>query len=107
MTTIFNSSSSHSRPGLTRSIQEYPDTVTVETAVFIDESLYNSMKKTFSDDNEEQIINYVLTIMNAVQLLFKQPSLGVNVEISVVLLDILKKQPKVSQSNLDYMIFVF
>lgn len=81
--------------------------MTVETAVFIDESLYNSMKKTFSDDNEEQIINYVLTIMNAVQLLFKQPSLGVNVEISVVLLDILKKQPKVSQSNLDYMIFVF
>lgn len=34
--------------------------------------------------------------MNAVQLLFKQPSLGRQVIISVVLMDILKAQPKVS-----------
>ena len=47
-------------------------------------------------DPEEEIITYVLTIMNAVQLLFKQPSLGRQVIISVVLVDILKAQPKVS-----------
>ena len=67
----------------------------VETAVFIDETLYSLMKKTFPSDTEQQIVTYVLTIMNAVQLLFKQPSLGRNIEISVVLMDILKQQPMV------------
>ena len=72
--------------------------LTVETAVFIDETLYSLMRRTFPTDTEQQIVTYVLTIMNAVQLLFKQPSLGRNVEISVVLMDILKQQPRVCLS---------
>ncbi len=70
--------------------------ITVETAVFVDESLYHLLSKTFPVDTEQQIVLYVLTIMNAVQLLFKQPSIGRSVEISVVLMDLLKQQPKVS-----------
>lgn len=70
--------------------------ITVETAVFVDESLHKSLSKTFPVDTEQQIVLYVLTIMNAVQLLFKQPSIGRSVEISVVLMDLLKTQPKVS-----------
>ena len=69
--------------------------LTVETAVFVDETLYTLMRRTFPSNTEQQIVTYVLTIMNAVQLLFKQPSLGRNVEISVVLMDILKQQPRV------------
>lgn len=69
--------------------------LTVETAVFIDETLYALMRRTFPTDTEQQIVTYVLTIMNAVQLLFKQPSLGRSIDISVVLMDILKQQPKV------------
>lgn len=72
--------------------------LTVETAVFIDETLYSLMRRTFPSNTEQQIVTYVLTIMNAVQLLFKQPSLGRNVEISVVLMDILKQQPRVGLS---------
>lgn len=45
---------------------------------------------------EQEIVTYVLTIMNAVQLLFKQSSLGREVLISVVLMDVLKTQPLVS-----------
>lgn len=44
---------------------------------------------------EQEIVTYVLTIMNAVQLLFKQSSLGREVLISVVLMDVLKTQPPV------------
>lgn len=69
--------------------------ITVETAVFVDESLYHILSKTFPIDTEQQIVLYVLTIMNAVQLLFKQPSLGRSVDISVVLMDLLRQQPKV------------
>lgn len=70
--------------------------ITVETAVFVDESLYNLLSKTFPADTEQQIVLYILTIMNAVQMLFKQPSIGRPVEVSVVLMDLLKQQPKVS-----------
>lgn len=75
--------------------------ITVETAVFVDESLYNLLSKTFPDDTEQQIVLYILTIMNAVQMLFKQPSIGRPVEVSVVLMDLLKQQPKVS-TNFNY-----
>ncbi|UXI17661.1 forkhead box d [Sarcoptes scabiei] len=72
----------------------YPFNITVETAVFIDESLYYALSKTFPIETEHQIVLYVLTIMNAVQLLFKQPSIGRSVDISVVLMDLLRQQPK-------------
>lgn len=74
--------------------------ITVETAVFIDESLYHVLSKTFPIDTEQQIVLYVLTIMNAVQLLFKQPSIGRSVDISVVLMDLLRQQPKVSETDI-------
>lgn len=80
----------------------YPFNITVETAVFIDESLYYALSKTFPIETEHQIVLYVLTIMNAVQLLFKQPSIGRSVDISVVLMDLLRQQPKVSALLIDW-----
>ncbi|XP_053201786.1 A disintegrin and metalloproteinase with thrombospondin motifs 17-like isoform X2 [Panonychus citri] len=86
-----------------RSTKDKITGITVETAVFIDETLYSMMQKTFPGDTEHQVVTYVLTIMNAVQLLFRQPSLGISVNISIVLLDILKTQPKdlISSDNID------
>uniref|UniRef100_T1KD58 Peptidase M12B domain-containing protein n=1 Tax=Tetranychus urticae TaxID=32264 RepID=T1KD58_TETUR len=86
-----------------RSAKDKITGITVETAVFIDETLYQLMQKTFPGDTEHQVVTYVLTIMNAVQLLFRQPSLGMSVNISIVLLDILKTQPKdlISSDNID------
>lgn len=70
--------------------------VTVETAVFVDETLYDIMQKTFPVNTEQEIVTYVLTIMNAVQLLFVQSALGqYTINISIVLMDILKVQPRV------------
>ncbi len=60
------------------------------------------MRRTFPADTEQQIVTYVLTIMNAVQLLFKQPSLGRTVDISVVLMDILKQQPRVGLAHYSF-----
>ncbi len=60
------------------------------------------MRRTFPTDTEQQIVTYVLTIMNAVQLLFKQPSLGRTVDISVVLMDILKQQPRVGLAHYSF-----
>lgn len=82
-----------------RSAKDKITGITVETAVFIDETLYQLMQKTFPGDTEHQVVTYVLTIMNAVQLLFRQPSLGMSVNISIVLLDILKTQPKVNDDH--------
>lgn len=67
----------------------------VETAVFLDEELYRLLAGTFARQAEQQIVTYVLTIMNAVQILFRQRALAAQLHISVVLMDILKSQPKV------------
>ncbi|KAH9409287.1 Adt-1p [Tyrophagus putrescentiae] len=45
--------------------------------------------------------------MNAVQLLFKQPSIGRSVEISVVLMDLLKQQPKRASECFDGLVLDF
>jgi len=108
-----SSSSSSNVPSVNGSVYSRPSSadgdvpfnITVETAVFVDESLYHLLSKTFPIDTEQQIVLYVLTIMNAVQLLFKQPSIGRSVEISVVLMDLLKQQPKVSDNS--KIIFLF
>ncbi|XP_077549925.1 A disintegrin and metalloproteinase with thrombospondin motifs 18-like isoform X1 [Haemaphysalis longicornis] len=67
----------------------------VETAVFVDQALYRAMARAFpGGDPEQELITYVLTIMNAVQMLFKHESLGRNIDVTVVELEILKLQPR-------------
>ncbi|XP_077499607.1 A disintegrin and metalloproteinase with thrombospondin motifs 18-like [Amblyomma americanum] len=67
----------------------------VETAVFVDQALYQAMARAFpGDDADRELVTYVLTIMNAVQMLFKHESLGRNIDVTVVELEILKLQPR-------------
>lgn len=71
--------------------------VVIETAVFVDQALYHQLRNTLAAEHSDRpIVSYVLTIMNAVQRLFAQSSLAAPLQLSVVLLDILKTQPSVS-----------
>ncbi|XP_076307302.1 A disintegrin and metalloproteinase with thrombospondin motifs 16-like isoform X2 [Tachypleus tridentatus] len=66
----------------------------IETAVFTDESFYHVMRRAFPTDTDQHLSTYVLAVMNAVQLLFKDSSLGNrSPDLTLVLLDILRVQP--------------
>ncbi|GFR31475.1 a disintegrin and metalloproteinase with thrombospondin motifs 16 [Trichonephila clavata] len=66
----------------------------IETAVFIDQALYDQMRRTFPSDTDRQMTTFVLTMMNAVQRLFQHSSLGKSPEIRLVLMETLKQQPQ-------------
>ncbi|PRD26855.1 UNVERIFIED_CONTAM: hypothetical protein NCL1_36956 [Trichonephila clavipes] len=67
----------------------------IETAVFIDQALYDQMRRTFPTDTDRQMTTFVLTMMNAVQRLFQHSTLGKSPEIRLVLMETLKQQPQV------------
>ncbi|CAN8004195.1 unnamed protein product, partial [Ixodes hexagonus] len=67
----------------------------VEAAVFVDQALYQAMTRAFPGNTDQELVTYVLTIMNAVQMLFKHDSLGRSMDVTVVELEILKLQPRV------------
>ncbi|XP_064479441.1 A disintegrin and metalloproteinase with thrombospondin motifs 16-like isoform X2 [Ornithodoros turicata] len=75
----------------------------IETAVFVDQALYTAMARAFPVNTDQELVTFVLTILNAVQMLFKHDSLGRNIDITVVELEILKLQPKdlVPSENID------
>lgn len=75
----------------------------IETAVFVDQALYEAMARAFPINTDQELVTFVLTILNAVQMLFKHDSLGRNIDITVVELEILKLQPKdlVPSENID------
>ncbi|GFS28940.1 pep_M12B_propep domain-containing protein [Trichonephila inaurata madagascariensis] len=66
----------------------------IETAVFIDQALYDQMRRTFPSDTDRQMTTFVLTMMNAVQRLFQHSTLGKSPEIRLVLMETLKQQPQ-------------
>lgn len=66
--------------------------VFVETAVFVDRDLFEHMKTNFPIDTERELIRFVLAMINAVQLLYHDPSLGRPVNFVLKRLDILKEE---------------
>ncbi|KAH0813432.1 hypothetical protein GEV33_009359 [Tenebrio molitor] len=64
----------------------------VETAVFVDKDLFEHMKTNFPVDTERELIRFVLAMINAVQLLYHDPSLGRPVNFVLKRLDILKEE---------------
>lgn len=42
----------------------------IETAVFIDQALYEQMRRTFPSDTDRQLTTFVLTMMNAVRTFY-------------------------------------
>ncbi|KAF5283864.1 hypothetical protein FQA39_LY04684 [Lamprigera yunnana] len=66
--------------------------VFVETAVFVDPDLFDHMKSNYPIDTERELIRFVLAMINAVQLLYHDSSLGRPVNFVLKRLDILKEE---------------
>ncbi|XP_045112507.1 A disintegrin and metalloproteinase with thrombospondin motifs adt-2-like [Portunus trituberculatus] len=65
----------------------------VETSVFVDRDLYRHMLENFPKDTEEQVLKVVLAMVNAVQLLYNDESLGYHVKFVLKRLEILYTDP--------------
>ncbi|XP_039277174.1 A disintegrin and metalloproteinase with thrombospondin motifs adt-1 [Nilaparvata lugens] len=67
--------------------------VYVETAVFVDRDLFRHMTINFPSDTEKELVRFVLAMVNAVQLLYHDPSLGRVVNFVMKRLEILHADP--------------
>nr|CAD7443291.1 unnamed protein product [Timema bartmani] len=65
----------------------------VETAVFVDKDLFRHMALNFPTDTERELIRVVLAMINAVQLLYHDPSLGRQVNFVLKRVEILHADP--------------
>ncbi|KAJ9585414.1 hypothetical protein L9F63_002797, partial [Diploptera punctata] len=65
----------------------------VETAVFVDKDLFHHMALNFPTDTERELVRVVLAMINAVQLLYHDPSLGRQVNFVLKRLEILHVDP--------------
>ncbi|KAF2369048.1 Peptidase M12B ADAM/reprolysin [Trinorchestia longiramus] len=73
--------------------QKLPSVIYVETAVFVDKDLARHMENYFPRDSQEQLVQVVLAMVNAVQLLYSEGSLGVEVHFIIKRLEILHEDP--------------
>ncbi|XP_031825468.2 ADAMTS metallopeptidase stall [Nomia melanderi] len=67
--------------------------LTLELAVFLDEAGYNLFAP-FFDRSDKDLQDMMLAYVNAVQAIYHHPSLGVTIDISLVRLDLMQKQPR-------------
>ncbi|XP_045452573.1 A disintegrin and metalloproteinase with thrombospondin motifs 16-like [Melitaea cinxia] len=65
----------------------------VETAVFVDRDLYKHMTVNFPKETERELVRFVLAMINAVQLIYHDPSLGRPVNFILKRLEILHEDP--------------
>lgn len=65
----------------------------IELAIFIDRDLFKLMEENFPEDTEEHIIQVVLAMINAVQLLYNDDSLDVDIRFLIKRLEILQTDP--------------
>jgi len=66
--------------------------ITVDLAIFLDAKAYHTFMP-FLDNNEKKLRDIILTYVSNIQAAFHHPSLGIRVDISLVRLDFIKKQP--------------
>ncbi|XP_012252823.3 A disintegrin and metalloproteinase with thrombospondin motifs adt-1-like [Athalia rosae] len=67
--------------------------VFVETAVFVDRDLYHHMARNYPKNTERELVRFVLAMINAVQLLYHDPSLGQIINFVLKRLEILHAEP--------------
>lgn len=75
-----------------RHVRSTKRNLTIEMAVFVDEVAYNSIFS-FLDEDDEKMSNIILAYVNGIQAVFHYPSLGVSIDISLVRVEIMEKQP--------------
>lgn len=66
--------------------------LTLELALFFDEAAYKIFAP-YMDNNEKKIQDMLLAYVNGVQALYHHPSLGTNLELVLVRMDLMKSQP--------------
>lgn len=66
--------------------------LTLELAVFFDEAAY-SLFSPFLDGDDKKIRDMLLAYVNGIQALYHHPSLGVPIDISLIRLDVIQRQP--------------
>uniref|UniRef100_T1J9R7 Peptidase M12B domain-containing protein n=1 Tax=Strigamia maritima TaxID=126957 RepID=T1J9R7_STRMM len=66
--------------------------LSIETAVFVDKDMYNLMKTSFPADPEHGVMEVVLAMINAAELLFQAESLETNIKLTLVQLEIQKTE---------------
>nr|XP_034177349.1 A disintegrin and metalloproteinase with thrombospondin motifs adt-2 [Osmia lignaria] len=69
------------------------DALTLELAVFFDQAGYNLFSP-FFNRNDEEVRDMLLAYINGVQAIYHHPSLGTTIDISLVRLEIMQKQPR-------------
>ncbi|XP_053673869.1 A disintegrin and metalloproteinase with thrombospondin motifs adt-2-like [Anopheles nili] len=80
------------RDGRNRSAPARFGRPTVELAVFFDEAAYNTFAPYFNF-NDAALRDFLLAYINGVQALYRHPSLGQGVDITLVYLELMRSQP--------------
>ncbi|XP_077269582.1 ADAMTS metallopeptidase stall [Temnothorax americanus] len=76
-----------------RRIRDYTKgKLTLELAVFFDEAAYRLFSP-FLDEDDGKIRDMLLAYVNGIQALYHHPSLGVAIDVSLIRLDIIQRQP--------------
>ncbi|XP_071454884.1 A disintegrin and metalloproteinase with thrombospondin motifs adt-2-like [Hetaerina americana] len=82
------------RPAAAPASRRVPSHLYVETAVFVDSDLYAYMEENFFPvDTEREVKRVVLAMINAVELLYQDPSLGRQLSFVIKRLEILRHDP--------------
>ncbi|XP_011860405.1 PREDICTED: A disintegrin and metalloproteinase with thrombospondin motifs 2 [Vollenhovia emeryi] len=75
-----------------RTLDSKDSELTLELAVFFDEAAYRLFSP-YLDEDDEKIRDMLLAYVNGIQALYHHPSLGVPLDISLIRLDIIERQP--------------
>ncbi|XP_075215753.1 A disintegrin and metalloproteinase with thrombospondin motifs adt-2-like isoform X2 [Lycorma delicatula] len=81
------------RRRIKRTVSDSDTPIHVETAVFVDRDLVRHMVNNFPTDTERELVRFVLAMVNAVQLLYHDPSLGHAISFVMKRLEILHADP--------------
>ncbi|XP_037913532.1 A disintegrin and metalloproteinase with thrombospondin motifs adt-2-like isoform X2 [Hermetia illucens] len=66
--------------------------VIIEVGVFFDEAAYKIFSP-FFDNDDQKLVEMILAYMNAVQAIYHHSSLGIPIDISIVHIELMHKQP--------------
>lgn len=88
-----NKDSGHYRNEKIRKKRSLVPAIFVETAVFVDRDLHKHMSLNYPKDTERELVRFVLAMINAVQLLYHDPTLGQTVNFVLKRLEILHEDP--------------
>ncbi|KAF0291775.1 A disintegrin and metalloproteinase with thrombospondin motifs 7 [Amphibalanus amphitrite] len=80
--------------------------LTVELAVFVDLALQRVMRDLYGEHTDDEITRYVMTMVNAMELLYEDPSLGRSVRFVLKRLELLETSPQEFQQERDINAFL-